>query len=82
MRPAWQCETCWSNHHSPEQAQSCEDQHRVLDPDKLQLKLGSRSPRRPGPFYQDIPETVTVKFSDNHGDFATYRLERYGFKGM
>ena len=31
---------------------------------------------------QMYPQKVVVKFSDKHGDFATYTLEHIGYKGV
>lgn len=73
MRQVFICDKCSSQYKTEEDAIYCEDHHRVIDLVSISYYdygTGSRS---------HIPHRVQIKFSSDHGDFATYKLERYGF---
>lgn len=82
---AWHCEKCGSRYEQREKALECEGEHR--DPKTFivthanyravdSLYGAGRS------FARIVPESVRIKFSDRQGDFAIYKLDHYGHRGI
>ena len=73
----YQCDYCNKVYSDKEETKKCEDSH--VKHHQIVVTgcydYGSRYMTR-------IPRRIVTRFSDNHGDFASYSLEHYGFKGV
>ena len=82
----YQCVVCDKIHDTEEQAVKCEEHHKermssaeIIAYNFPQKRLSfGRSVENSGM----VPTSVTVRFSDNHGDFGVYQLTHYGPKGL
>lgn len=75
----YQCEKCSGVYDHESQALQCEVDHTAREKSASIRRFGwKHEPTKPGEF----PDSVVVTFSENHGDFATYRLGRIGFRPM
>lgn len=82
----YQCDNCGEIHSSEEKALACEKSHQdrlksaKIDFMKFRDKTGTYGIDRG--YAEIVPVKIRVKFSEQHGDFATFVLEHYGFKGV
>lgn len=85
-KQVWVCDNCGSSYTHHNEASQCEHSHRarMTEATIAGSKFGSldntygidRGQR------QMYPQTIRVKFSDKHNDFAMYKLERIGARGV
>lgn len=81
----YECYRCSSLYAKEEQATICEDGHPATSQMIVRSATFAKLKGTYGVDYghtQRYPKTVTVKFSDNPYDFATYRLDHVGYKGV
>jgi len=76
MKKIYICEKCDSKFQDEATAVECESSHRAIDIEVKSVRFCK------GRYDKQIPKKFILKFSDSHGDFGTYILECYGFKGM
>lgn len=84
-RNYWHCEKCNGKYDFEEMAIECERKHPVVDKMKLEGIWFDPVSEHYGAnrgLAINVPRIVRIRFSDNYGDFATYKLERYGVKGV
>ena len=85
MKLVYACEICGSQFNSPNDATKCEEEHSKIE--DMNIK-GIQFKSLTGLFGMAktiaimYPERIAVKFSETRGDFATYKFEHVGFKGM
>ena len=82
----YQCDICGKMHSTMENAQICEDVHNERMKDaKI---IGYNFQEKKLSFHRSVvsesivPTRINVRFSDKHGDFGSYILDQYGFKGL
>jgi hypothetical protein len=80
----WLCDKCGRAHEEEDEAKLCEAEHWGGIDDRTEITGVGFKPRdrwRPhAP--QHVPDFITVKFTDKHGDLARYQLMHYGHKGL
>jgi len=81
----WRCEQCGTLYDRPEKAGRCESEHRP----KESMEIDAITYRDLDGFYglalanaQKFPSSVRIKFSEEYGDFAVYKLEHIGHRGL
>lgn len=85
-KQVWLCDNCQTPFDHADEATQCEDAHKKrmllahIKGAKFESLDGSYGIDRS--YRQMYPKTIRVKFSDAHGDFATYTLERIGNKAV
>ncbi len=83
----WKCVECDSTYRRESDAASCEAAHRNVSTFVI-MRAIYKIPPHASFFFQQrslaqrVPYQLHVKFSDEHGDFGTYKLVHYGFKGL
>lgn len=77
-KQVWACDKCGTIHKDEEAAIKCEKEH--IDKTKIKIVKVTHHNRRG--MTCKIPSHIHIAFSDRHGDFATYVLERYGQAGL
>lgn len=82
----YECLICGKMHSNEENAIKCENGHnermkdvKILDYEFPIKKLGFE---RSVITESLVPTKIRIQFSDKGGDFATYRLEHYGYKAI
>jgi hypothetical protein len=80
----WECTKCGHAHKSENEAIKCEEAHTPTS--KLEiLAAGFSSNHGWGPtraLQLICPSWIRVKFGDEHGQFAVYKRESVGYKGV
>lgn len=82
----YQCENCQAIHNTAQAAMDCEKSHN----DRREgAKIQGMSFKNPERDYgmglhmsKMYPQSVMIKFSDGHGDFARYVLDHVGYRGL
>jgi hypothetical protein len=83
-RRVWLCDRCGTEYEHHNEASQCEHSHKKRM--ETAIIQGSSFKSLDGSYGIDrgirkmYPETIRIRFSDGHGDFATYKLERVGAK--
>lgn len=81
----WRCTWCKTTYDAEDYADACEAAHRhahtfVVTQATYQVpEQGSHLQREHA---RRVPHRILVKFSEEHGDFASYELDHYGYKGV
>ena len=82
----WQCDNCGKVHPTKELAEECERKHEArmegVEITHANFSIPERSDHFKSTMGKMFPETIHIKFSEQHGDFARYRLEHIGFVGL
>lgn len=79
------CEICNSQYSNEVGASRCEEEHRTKEEMSIVSAIYDKADSAYGAdisFRRKVPKKVIIKFSEGHGDFATYVLEHYGYKGI
>jgi len=75
----WVCERCGAPYPFEDTARSCEASHALREEGaRVKRFLWEHDANKRG----EYPKKVVVEFSKNQNDFATYVLERIGFRGV
>lgn len=82
----FQCEKCQSVFETEEQALHCETEHndRVKNATIRGWSFGAATGKWgiDRQYNQSYPISISIKFSENFGDVAVYKLDYIGFKGL
>lgn len=76
MKLRYVCEICGRTWEKEHLAEECEKMH----PSKENMIIESIS--FPLDSSKLAPGIIRIRFSERRGDFATYELKQYGFKGV
>lgn len=82
----WACDKCGSTYKQQSEAEACEKAHR--DPGGFQI-VGVTYRRTTDLDHSEgreqarlVPQELVVRFSDDWGDLASYKLDHYGLRGL
>ena len=82
----WCCNVCDSAHIEKRGAAACENGHPKLEEMEIIGVTHRQPPQNLGFFLSNNnarhPTQITVRFSEDSGDFATYMFERSGPRGL
>ena len=84
-RQVWLCGTCGGQFDTEAEADNCATDH--PDPNKFKISRVNWMPVRDAsghtyPEARRVPHRITIKLSDQMGDFASYKLDHVGMKGL
>lgn len=81
----WECSKCHTFYNEEKNAQDCENSHPKIEDIKLDGIFFSDLNDKYGPergMLQHIPSKIKIKISEASGDFALYKLDNYGYRGV
>lgn len=79
----WQCGVCRMTYETETDAKGCEGVHRDYKTFEIINAIYEEwTDSRDAHFNRRVPKRVRIKFSETYGDFATYKLEHYGMRGV
>jgi hypothetical protein len=82
----WQCDNCSKLHNTELGAVNCENEHAFRLHSAKITGSNFRDSTRTYGFEQAIaneyPKNITIRFSENSGDFASYILDHVGYRSV
>lgn len=82
----WLCKNCNTDYNDEGDAEACEANHafRKRNAEIAYMKFDSRIDKHfaPQSWRNQYPVTIQIRFSEAHGDFATYKLDYVGYRGV
>lgn len=82
----YECLICGKMHSDEKNAINCEKGHNERMKDAKIVGYNFEEKRmtfkRSVVSESVVPTKIKIQFSDKHGDFATYRLDHYGYKAV